>query len=112
MNKQAILVNYSYSIRDHEAIKKMFCGITQSAVAMGVTLDATPLTLRPTGSDMHESCTCRMGENPDDSATNPNGQIHGVPGLYVADNSVLPTLAATNPTLPTVALTIRLADYI
>ena len=41
--------------------------------------------------DMHESCTCRMGHDPATSATNIHGQIHGVPGLFVADNIVLPT---------------------
>ena len=37
---------------------------------------------------------------------------YGVSGLFVADNSVLPTLPSANPTLITVALAIRTADYI
>jgi len=53
-----------------------------------------------------------MGDDPDKSATNRFGQIHGVPGLYIADNSVLPTTGASNPTLTTVALAIRKADHI
>lgn len=53
-----------------------------------------------------------MGDDPATSATNRYGQIHGVPGLYVADNSVLPLTGAANPTLTTVALAIRTADYI
>ena len=36
------------------------------------------------------------------SATNRHGQIHGVQGLYVADNSVLPTLTAAGPVLSNV----------
>ncbi|MFC5649388.1 GMC family oxidoreductase [Paenibacillus solisilvae] len=60
----------------------------------------------------HESCTCRMGDDPATSATNRFGQIHGVSGLFVADNSVLPYLRSANPTLTTVALAIRTADYI
>jgi choline dehydrogenase-like flavoprotein len=52
-----------------------------------------------------------MGIDPSTSAVNQYGQIHGISGLYVADNSVLPSLGA-NPTLTTVALAIRTADYI
>nr|WP_227935507.1 GMC oxidoreductase [Alkalihalobacillus deserti] len=40
--------------------------------------------------------------------TNRYGQVHGVSGLYVADNSILPSIG----TLTTVALSIRVADYI
>ncbi|MFJ7941550.1 GMC oxidoreductase [Peribacillus sp. NPDC096622] len=58
------------------------------------------------------SGTCRMGLDPAVSATDLNGQIHGVSGLYVADNSVLPWLGAANPTLTTIALAIRTADHI
>nr|WP_245975822.1 GMC oxidoreductase [Paenibacillus prosopidis] len=39
-------------------------------------------------------------------------QIHGVPGLYVADNSIFPVMGAANPTLAMVALAIRTADHI
>ncbi len=61
---------------------------------MEVTLDESTLVLRPPGAVMHESSTCRMEDDPATSATNRHGQIHGVQGLYVADNSVLPTLTA------------------
>lgn len=104
-------VNFSYSERDKVVINQMREGIIQSAAAMGVTLDGEP-TLMPPGSDVHESCTCRMGTDPSTSATNPYGEIHGVSGLYVADNSVIPFLAAANPTNLTVALAIRMADNI
>ena len=53
-----------------------------------------------------------MGLDPDTSATNPYGQIHGISGLYVADNSVVRLTGPYNPTLTTIALAIRTADYI
>ncbi|BFH71470.1 hypothetical protein PsJ27TS7_54700 [Paenibacillus dendritiformis] len=104
-------VDFSYSSTDQRVIQQMRDGIIQSANAMGVTLDGEPALLPP-GSDVHESCTCRMGTDPATSATNPYGQVHGVPGLYVADNSSIPLLAAANPTNATVALAMRLADHI
>lgn len=45
------------------------------------------------------------------SVTNGYGQVHGVTGLYVADNSVIPTIGASNPTLTSIALAIRTADH-
>ena len=105
-------VQYSLSNKDRQVAEQVRQGIIESAAAMGVTLDTSTLTLRPPGSDMHEACTCRMGNDPNTSATNRHGQIHGVQGLFVADNSVLPTLTAAGPVLSNVALAIRLADHI
>jgi choline dehydrogenase-like flavoprotein len=105
-------VQYSLSNRDRQTADQVAQGIRQSAAAMGVTLDESTMTLRPPGSDMHEASTCRMGDDPATSATNRHGQIHGVQGLYVADNSVLPTLTAAGPVLSNTTLAIRLADHI
>lgn len=105
-------VQYSLSEQDRHTASQVAQGIRESAAAMGVTLDESTLVLRPPGADMHESCTCRMGDDPAVSATDRHGQVHGVQGLYVADNSVLPTLSAAGPVLSNVALAIRLADHI
>jgi gluconate 5-dehydrogenase len=105
-------VQYSLSEKDRRTIQKLEQGIRDSAKAMGATLDESTLVLRPPGADMHEACTCRMGKNPNTSAINPNGQIHGVQGLYVADNSALPSLTAAGPVLSNTALAIRAADNI
>ena len=105
-------VQYSWSDQDRQTAKQVEAGIRRSAKAMGVTLDESSLVLRPPGADMHEASTCRMGDDPNTSATNRHGQIHGVQGLYVADNSVLPSLTAAGPVLSNSALAIRLADHI
>lgn len=105
-------VQYSLSNKDRQTASLVEQGVRQSATAMGVTLDESTLVLRPPGADMHEASTCRMGDDPATSATNRHGQIHGVQGLYVADNSVLPTLTAAGPVLSNTALAIRLADHL
>ena len=56
--------------------------------------------------------TSAMGDDPAASVTNPYGQVHGVSGLYIADNSVLSSIGAANPTLTCVALALRTADFI
>nr|WP_240633085.1 GMC oxidoreductase [Paenibacillus montanisoli] len=103
-------VSFSFSQKDVEIIRRMTEEAKKMALAMKV--DLISICQRPAGDDFHDSSTCRMGNDPATSATNRYGQIHGVSGLYVADNSVLPSNGATNPTLTTVALAIRTADYI
>ncbi|MFE4813770.1 hypothetical protein ACFQ9Y_21965 [Peribacillus simplex] len=46
------------------------------------------------------------------SAKNRHGQIHGVQGLYVADNRILPSQKAAGPALSNTALAIRQANHI
>ncbi|KRF28131.1 glucose-methanol-choline oxidoreductase [Paenibacillus sp. Soil787] len=109
-------VVFSYSEKDEAIIRQMSAALLQASSAMHVdiaTMNGAPaLCLMPIGTDNHESGTCRMGDDPNTSATNRYGQIHGVPGLYIADASVIPIIGATNPTLTTAALAIRTADYI
>ncbi|KRE53677.1 hypothetical protein ASG81_02655 [Paenibacillus sp. Soil522] len=85
-------------------------GVKRALEASQVT--QTSLSSLTAGLVYHDMGTCRMGYFPATSATDPYGQIHGVQGLYVADNSVIPTSGAANPTLTTVALAIRTADYL
>ena len=58
----------------------------------------------------HQAGTTRMSETPDGGVVDPDLQVHGVRGLYVASTSVLPTSSQANPTLVGIALGIRLAD--
>jgi choline dehydrogenase-like flavoprotein len=45
----------------------------------------------------HVNGTCRMGTDPRTSGTTPDGERHGVRGLFVADGSLLPTAPGVNP---------------
>ncbi|MCA0758619.1 GMC family oxidoreductase [Paenibacillus sp. N4] len=109
-------VHFSYSEKDFEIIRRMAEFVEQAAEAMQITLlkndEQSEFFIRPAGGENHDSGTCRMGTDPGISATDPSGQIHGVAGLYVASNSVLPFTGGVNPTLTTVALAIRTADHI
>ncbi|WP_028609855.1 GMC oxidoreductase [Paenibacillus harenae] len=109
-------ISFSYSEKDEEIIREMYDYILQASAAMQLRLaelDGVPaICLMPPGADNHDFGTCRMGDDPSESATDRYGQIHGVEGLFAADNSVLPSTGASNPTLSTVALAIRTADYI
>ncbi|OBG96729.1 choline dehydrogenase [Mycobacterium sp. E3251] len=58
----------------------------------------------------HQAGTTRMSHGPDGGVVDPDLQVHGVCGLYVASTSVLPTSSQANPTLLGIALGVRLAD--
>ena len=45
----------------------------------------------------HVNGACRMGRDPATSGCTPDGEVHGVPGFYVADGSLLPTAPGVNP---------------
>jgi len=44
-----------------------------------------------------------MGSRARDSVVDPDGQAHELPGLYVADASILPTSLGANPMLTIMA---------
>ena len=48
----------------------------------------------------------------EDSVVGPDNQAHEVPGLYVADGSVMPTGGSVNPTNTIQAIALRAADQI
>jgi choline dehydrogenase-like flavoprotein len=60
----------------------------------------------------HQMGTTRMGKDPATSATDPDGQVRGVAGLYAAGASLFPAAGYVNPTLTLAALAIRLADHL
>jgi choline dehydrogenase-like flavoprotein len=58
----------------------------------------------------HHMGTTRIGNDPATSATDSDGQVRGVAGLYAAGASLFPAAGYVNPTLTLAALAIRLAD--
>lgn len=53
--------------------------------------------------------SCRIGHSPRDSVTDPDGRVHGVPGLWVTDSSAMPSATGANPQLTLMALARRTA---
>jgi choline dehydrogenase-like flavoprotein len=45
----------------------------------------------------HVNGTCRMGVDRQTSGATPDGERHGVRGLYISDGSLLPTALGVNP---------------
>jgi choline dehydrogenase-like flavoprotein len=53
-----------------------------------------------------------MGFTPDDSVCDADHRIWGVPNVFVADGSAMPTQGAANPALTIMAESSRLADVL
>ncbi|HEU0302121.1 MAG TPA: GMC family oxidoreductase [Longimicrobium sp.] len=76
------------------------------------------MSLRPSGPNQlgvlsaHVNGTCRIGTDPATSGCTPDGERHGVPGVYVADGSLLPTAPGVNPQETIMALATLLAERI
>lgn len=60
----------------------------------------------------HVNGTCRMSTDPRTSGTTPDGERHGVPGVYVCDGSLLPTAPGVNPQETIMAIATVLAERI
>jgi choline dehydrogenase-like flavoprotein len=64
------------------------------------------------GWSLHETGTCRMGNDPKTFVTNRFGQTHDVPNLYVCDASVFLSCTDKSTTISIMAFTLRTCDRI
>lgn len=60
----------------------------------------------------HQAGTCRMGDDPRLSVTDPVGRVWGQERLFVADGGLHPTNGGFNPVLTIMALAFRTADHV
>lgn len=58
-----------------------------------------------TAASAHQMGTCRMASCPKKGVVNPDGQVWGTEGLYVADASVFPSASGVNPMITNMAIT-------
>lgn len=63
------------------------------------------------GWSLHETGTCRMGNDPKHFVTNRFGQTHDVKNLYVCDASVFPSPTDKTTTISIMAFTLRTCDH-
>jgi len=67
---------------------------------------------RRAGNHFHVAGTCRMGPSGDVSVVDPQLRVHGLPGLRVADASVIPKLVNGNTSAPVMMIAERAAAFI
>ena len=57
----------------------------------------------------HQMCSAKLGSDPSTSVAKPNGELHDVTGVWIADASGMPTCSGVNPMISTMALARRTA---
>lgn len=88
------------------------------ALRMRSPAELGAMALRPSGPNQlgvvsaHVNGTCRIGTDPETSGCTPDGERHGVPGVYVADGSLVPTAPGVNPQETIMALATVVAERI
>ncbi|SMF10187.1 Choline dehydrogenase [Xaviernesmea oryzae] len=60
----------------------------------------------------HQIGLSRMAKTPADGVADADCRVHGITNLYLAGSSLFPTGGHANPTLPAVALALRLAEHL
>jgi cholesterol oxidase len=61
---------------------------------------------------VHPLGGCRMSSSPTGGVVSPEGAVHGSPGLFVADGSIVPTSIGFHPAMTISALAERTADAV
>ncbi|MFC1437090.1 GMC family oxidoreductase [Streptacidiphilus sp. N1-10] len=105
--------------RGHAVVTKRFSATERHRLDRA--LDFAVAALRAAGarevvrsslSSSHVQGSVPMGDDPDRSAVDGNGQVRGVTGLYVGDASLIPASLSVNPSLTVMALAARVADHL
>lgn len=103
-------IHHELTAKDRATIDRALQIVSGLVERMGTPVPGGHPRLVPSGSSLHYQGTVRMGSADDGtSVCDPDAQVWGVPGLFVAGNGVIPTATASNPTVVSVALAVRAA---
>jgi choline dehydrogenase-like flavoprotein len=111
-------IDWRYTPADVASVQRALALLAQDLARGGLgTLDYGPAEVeaeltRYGAYGGHHIGTARMGKDPRQSVVDANCRVHGVAGLYLAGSAVFPTSGHANPTLPLVALALRLAAHL
>jgi choline dehydrogenase-like flavoprotein len=116
------VIRYDLGQRDLERFRRGLARLEQLFQAAGAREVYLPLTpgVRPERAGrgdlrliaFHPLGTARADARPACGVVDGDLAVHGVPGLYVADGSVIPSALGVNPQLTIMALATRLAFHI
>lgn len=90
------------------------CLMRDVACALGGKLRQNPLwSFARTPVTVHSQGGCPMSSDPSEGVTDPWGQVHGYPGLFVMDAAAFPTAVGVNPSATIAAVAERnMARYL
>jgi cholesterol oxidase len=106
-------VDWAYARRNEALIERMTDAMADVAGELGGSFAPlfTWLLFRRI-TTVHSLGGCHLSTSPKDGVVAPNGEVHGYPGLFVADGSVVPTAIGFHPVMTISALAERTADHV
>ncbi|GHE92538.1 GMC oxidoreductase [Streptomyces fumanus] len=90
--------------------RRLRAHMRDTARAMGAAYADNPLWYTRRVVAAHPVGGAPMSRHPDAGVCDPFGEVHGHPGLYIADGSALPGPVGTNPSLTIAALADRMSE--
>ena len=98
----------------HERDVRVTRAQAQEGVALLREMGAVDITVAhaPGETTVLQGGTCRFGADPATSVVNPEGALHDVKNVFVADGSALPSSLTVPPTLTIVANSLRVAEHV
>jgi cholesterol oxidase len=100
----------------HGASKTYFDRVRRLSEEIAQAMDAdfldNPIWLLNRVITVHSLGGCRMGRSDEEGVVDPYGRVFNLPGLHIADGSVMPGPVGPNPSLTIAALADRFADAI
>ena len=91
---------------------QLFADLERTAKELAAAADATPFYALEGGplsnfATVHPLGGCPMADDPARGVVDDGGAVHGYPGLYVLDGSIVPTSLGVNPSKTIAALAER-----
>ncbi len=113
LGKGGLDIDWNYAAENEELVNKMtramedvndYYGGTVAPLASW-NLFKRILTVHPLGG-------CHLSESPDRGVVSLDGEVHGYPGLFVADGSVIPSSIGFHPVMTISAVAERIAEAV
>jgi cholesterol oxidase len=113
LNGERLDIKWNYAAENRALIDRMQEGMAAVAKAYGGTF-APLITWRLFRRiiTVHSLGGCCLSDGPDRGVVSPAGEVHGHPGLFVADGSVIPTSIGFHPCMTISAVAERTAEGI
>lgn len=113
LKRDRLEIDWKYARENRELVDRMTTVMNQVGAAYGgafaplITwnLFRRIITVHPLGG-------CRLAERPETGVVSTRGEVHGYPGLFIADGSVIPTAIGFHPVMTISALSESIADAV
>jgi choline dehydrogenase-like flavoprotein len=100
---QTMCVSGNYLAEVPELMQEAKSRLMRSFLKLGALMLPGSFTLSKPGGDVHHACSLPMRTNPVLGQTNRNGELFGLPSIYVADGASLSSLSEKSHTLTIMA---------